>query len=62
MYDATRGNYGGIRTNTKAQVVDADNQPIPGLYASGIISSGQFFGGRQAIGVVGEYCWQYRVY
>lgn len=55
MYDATRGNYGGIRTNPSAQVVNEDGEPINGLYASGVLSSGQFFGdyypGRQSIGV-----------
>lgn len=57
MYDATRGVYGGIKTSPRAEVVDKDGHAIPGLYASGIISSGQFFGdfypGRQAIGVAG---------
>lgn len=57
MYDATRGVYGGIKTSPNAEVVDKDGHAIPGLYASGVISSGQFFGdfypGRQAIGVAG---------
>lgn len=57
MYDATRGVYGGIKTSPRAEVVDENDQAIPGLYASGVISSGQFFGdfypGRQAIGVAG---------
>jgi len=55
MYDATRGNYGGIVTNTEGAVVDADGNPITGLYAGGIIFSGAFFGdyypGRQALAV-----------
>lgn len=55
MYDATRGNYGGIRTNPQTQVIDENGNPIRGLYAGGLISSGQFFGdfypGRQAIGI-----------
>lgn len=55
LYDGTRGVYGGIKTNTEGAVVDKDNNPIPGLYASGVISSGQFFGdfypGRQALAV-----------
>ena len=58
MYDATRGVYGGIKTSPRAEVVDKDGHAIPGLYASGVISSGQFFGdfypGRQAIGVAGH--------
>lgn len=55
LYDATRGDYGGIKTSPKAEVVTESGEAIPGLYASGIISSGQFFGdfypGRQAIAV-----------
>ncbi|AMM16394.1 fumarate reductase [Burkholderia sp. PAMC 28687] len=27
--------YGGVKTNTSAQVIDADGRPIPGLYAAG---------------------------
>ena len=27
--------YGGIKTNSSAQVVDADGRPVPGLYAAG---------------------------
>lgn len=44
LYDGTRGNYGGIVTNTEAEVVNAEGNAIPGLYAGGIISSGAFFG------------------
>lgn len=55
LYDGTRGVYGGIKTNTDGAVVDEYGNPISGLYASGVISSGQFFGdfypGRQALGV-----------
>ena len=55
MYDATRGVFGGIKTNTKSEIVDENDNPIPGLYASGAISNGQFFGdfypGRQALAV-----------
>lgn len=35
IYAAEIGTYAGIKTNANAQVVDADNQPIPGLYAAG---------------------------
>ena len=31
---------GGIRINTKAQVVDPRYKPIMGLYAAGIVTSG----------------------
>jgi tricarballylate dehydrogenase len=27
--------YGGIKTDSRAQVVDADGRPVPGLYAAG---------------------------
>ena len=54
-YDLTRGNYGGIVTNEKAEVVNAQGQAIAGLYAAGILSSGAFFGdyypGGEALGV-----------
>lgn len=54
-YDCTRGNYGGIVTDTKASVVKADGSPIGGLYAAGVISSGAFYGdlypGGQALAV-----------
>ena len=43
LYDGTRGNYGGIVTNTEAEVVNAEGNAIPGLYAGGIVSSGAFF-------------------
>lgn len=43
LYDGTRGNYGGIVTNTEAEVVDEQGNAIAGLYAGGIVSSGAFF-------------------
>lgn len=43
LYNATRGNYGGIVTSPAAEVVDADGNAIAGLYAGGILSSGAFF-------------------
>lgn len=43
-YDCTRGNYGGILTDTNAAVINADGQAIGGLYAAGVISSGAFYG------------------
>lgn len=52
-YDMTRGNYGGILTSDKFEVVNADGAPIAGLYAVGLISSGDYFGdyypGREAL-------------
>ena len=52
-YDMTRGNYGGILTNEKFEVVTEAGEAIPGLYAAGIISSGDYFGdyypGREAL-------------
>ena len=35
--------YGGIKTNKKAQVVDSNDRPIGGLYASGEIIGGLFY-------------------
>ena len=37
--------YGGIRIDTGARVLGADDQPIPGLYAAGIIVGGIFVHG-----------------
>lgn len=36
------GTKGGLKANAKAQVVDADNNPIPGLYAAGNNSGSPF--------------------
>jgi succinate dehydrogenase/fumarate reductase flavoprotein subunit/uncharacterized protein with FMN-binding domain len=55
LYDATRGNYGGIATDKQGRVITKEGQAIPGLFAGGIISSGPYIGdfypGRQAIAV-----------
>lgn len=52
-YDMTRGNYGGILTSDSFEVIDADGNAILGLYAAGLISSGDYFGdyypGREAL-------------
>ncbi len=52
-YDMTRGNYGGILTSDSFEVVKADGSVVPGLYAAGLISSGDYFGdyypGREAL-------------
>lgn len=52
-YDMTRGNYGGILTNERFEVVTDAGEAVPGLYAAGIISSGDYFGdyypGREAL-------------
>ena len=34
LYVGTVGNLGGLVTNTNAQVIDVDGNPIPGLYAT----------------------------
>jgi succinate dehydrogenase/fumarate reductase flavoprotein subunit/uncharacterized protein with FMN-binding domain len=52
-YDMTRGNYGGILTSDEFEVIDSEGNAIPGLYAAGLISSGDYFGdyypGREAL-------------
>ena len=52
-YDMTRGNYGGILTNASFEVTTQDGAVIPGLFATGIISSGDYFGdyypGRESL-------------
>jgi succinate dehydrogenase/fumarate reductase flavoprotein subunit len=39
IYPATFNTQGGPRRNPKCQVVDPDNQPIPGLYSAGELGS-----------------------
>ena len=36
--------FGGIRTNARAEVIDNNRQPIPGLYAAGEMVTGIFYG------------------
>jgi tricarballylate dehydrogenase len=36
--------FGGLWTNTRAQVLDGNRKPIPGLYAAGEITAGIFYG------------------
>ena len=43
-YDMTRGNYGGIVTDYDGRVINTEDEAIPGLYAAGIVSSGDTFG------------------
>jgi succinate dehydrogenase/fumarate reductase flavoprotein subunit/uncharacterized protein with FMN-binding domain len=43
-YNMTRGNYGGIESNTNFEVTDKNGKAITGLYAAGIITSGHYFG------------------
>ncbi len=40
---ATVAGFGGFVINTDAQVLSAEGEPIPGLYAAGECASGQFF-------------------
>ncbi|MEE3488030.1 MAG: FAD-dependent oxidoreductase [Bulleidia sp.] len=60
-YDMTRGEYGGIVTDDKAEVTDVDGNAIPGLYAAGLISSGDligdFYPGMEALGVCSYMGW-----
>jgi succinate dehydrogenase/fumarate reductase flavoprotein subunit len=37
--------YGGLTVSPRAEVLDRDKQPIPGLYAAGIIMEGSISGG-----------------
>jgi tricarballylate dehydrogenase len=36
--------YGGLAINESAQVLDREDRPIPGLYATGEITGGFFYG------------------
>ena len=53
-YDLTRGNYGGLVTDYDGRVISESGEAIPGLYAAGIVSSGDTFGdyypGMEALG------------
>lgn len=64
-YDMTRGNYGGIVTDTEGRVINTSDEAIPGLYAADIVSSGDSFGdyypGSEALSVgihMGYICGQ----
>lgn len=35
--------FGGLRVNTRAEVLDTDDRPIPGLYAAGELVGGLFY-------------------
>jgi fumarate reductase flavoprotein subunit len=37
------GSFGGPKINDNCQVLGADSQPIPGLYAAGEVASGEIF-------------------
>ncbi len=43
---------GGLKTGNQGQILDADGNPIPGLYGTGFISSRDFYGSGTAHG----YC------
>jgi 3-oxosteroid 1-dehydrogenase len=49
VYSGTLGTKGGARTNTHAQVLDVDGEPIPGLFAAGnasaVTAMGMTYGG-----------------
>lgn len=40
---AILGTFGGINTNITGEVVTADEEVIPGLYAAGEVANGEFF-------------------
>ena len=40
---AILGTFGGLNTNITGEVVDADENPIPGLYAAGEVANGELF-------------------
>lgn len=54
-YAINRGTLGGIQTNESAEVINAENQAIAGLYAAGTLSSRPFFSrtydGGSALGI-----------
>lgn len=53
-YDCTRGNMGGLVTDEAGAVLNNEDQPINGLYAAGVVSTGDllgdFYAGAEGIG------------
>lgn len=47
---------GGIVINTKAEVLDADGNPVPGLYAAGEVTGGIHGGNRLGGNAVADIC------
>jgi predicted oxidoreductase len=54
VYVGDLGTFAGLRTNQHAQVLDVNDQPIPGLYAAGndaaSIMGGNYPGGGITLG------------
>ena len=54
IYPGDLGTVGGLETNGRAQVLDAERQPIRGLYAAGLdmnsMMRGRYPGGGSSIG------------
>ncbi|MFD2399679.1 FAD-binding protein [Prauserella oleivorans] len=44
------GTYAGLAVNTRSEVLDDDNQPVPGLYAVGTAAVSVFGGGYPGYG------------
>jgi succinate dehydrogenase/fumarate reductase flavoprotein subunit len=53
LHVGTVGNMGGLVTNTKAQVIDVEGNPIPGLYATSNTAAPLAFGLAYTSGMVG---------
>ena len=47
---------GGLKINTKAEVINTKNKPIPGLYAAGEVTGGVHGGNRLGGNAVADYC------
>ncbi len=43
VHPATLGSFGGPRVNLQGEVLDEEQNPIPGLYAAGEVANGQLF-------------------
>jgi len=53
LHIGTVGNLGGLVTNTNAQVIRAEGEPIPGLYATSNAAAALPFGAAYSSGMVG---------
>lgn len=57
MWSGLNCTLGGVKINTEAQVMDRDDNPVPGLYAAGEMIGGFFFG-TYKLGPGGEIYYQ----
>ncbi|MDR1619402.1 MAG: FAD-dependent oxidoreductase [Clostridiales bacterium] len=56
IYNSWSGSVPGIKVDDLMRVLDGSDQPIPGLYAAGELTTGNmYYGGFPGLGVAGSY-------